>query len=149
MWTKSFENAKVKGYITDEHRNRITLSAKEKWKNRRFERTIKELSQFDDEKPEELGRSLIILIRIIRIQLRLSRTEHRGIRFRVYKQLPDGYEACKTTLSLIQLQRDRLIGLASILYLSLQNCSAVTMVKSSIYDDNTKCAADTYAKFLL
>ena len=67
----------------------------------------------------------------------------------VYKQLLDGHKACKTTLSLTRLQRERLIGLASILYLSLQNCSTVTMVKTSIYNVNTKCAADTYTKFLL
>ena len=50
MWTKSFGNAKMKavdgvilmGYITDEHRNAITLSAMERWKQRRFRRTIKE-----------------------------------------------------------------------------------------------------------
>ena len=42
------------GYITDEHRNAITLSAMERWKNGRFKRTIKELSQFDNKKPEEL-----------------------------------------------------------------------------------------------
>ena len=67
----------------------------------------------------------------------------------VYKQLLDGHKACKTTLSLTQYQRERLIGLASILYLILQNCGTVTMVKTSIYDVNTKCAADTYTKFLL
>ena len=42
------------GYITDQHRNAITLSAMERWKKGRFERTIKELSQFDNKKPEEL-----------------------------------------------------------------------------------------------
>ena len=65
----------------------------------------------------------------------------------VYKQLLDGHKACKTILSLTQYQRERLIGLTSILYLSLQNCSTVTMVKTSIYDINTKCAADRYTKF--
>ena len=55
----------------------------------------------------------------------------------LYKQLLDGHKACKTTLSLTQYQREKLIGLASILYLSLQNCSTVTMVKTSIYDVNT------------
>ena len=67
----------------------------------------------------------------------------------VYTQLLDGHKVCKTTLSLTQYQRERLIGLAGILYLSVQNCSTVTMVKTSIYDVNTKCAADTYAKILL
>ena len=67
----------------------------------------------------------------------------------VYKQLLDGHEPCNTTLSLTQYQRERLIGLTSILYLSLQNYSTVTMVKTRIYDVNAKCAADTYSKFLL
>ena len=62
----------------------------------------------------------------------------------VYKQLLDGHKARRITLSLTQYQRERLTGLASILYLSLQNCSTVTMVKTSIYNVNTKCAADTY-----
>ena len=67
----------------------------------------------------------------------------------VHKQLLDGHKACKTTLSLTQYQRERLIGLTSILYLNLQNCSTVTMVETSIYDVNTKRAADRYTKFLL
>ena len=69
----------------------------------------------------------------------------------VHKQLldHDGHKVCKTTLSLTQYRRERLIHLTSILYLSLQNCSTVTMVKTSIHDVNTKCAADTYTRFLL
>ena len=39
-------------YITNEHRNAIILSAIERWKKGRFKRTIKELSQFDNKKPE-------------------------------------------------------------------------------------------------
>ena len=39
------------GYMTNEHRNAITLSAMEGWKNGRLN---KELSQFDNKKPEEL-----------------------------------------------------------------------------------------------
>ena len=39
--------------MTDEHRNAITFSAMEGWKNGRFKRTIKELSQFDNRKPED------------------------------------------------------------------------------------------------
>ena len=62
----------------------------------------------------------------------------------VYKQLLDGHKACKTTLSLKSYQRERLIGLTSILYLSLQNCSTVTMVKTSIYDVKTKCSRYVY-----
>ena len=67
----------------------------------------------------------------------------------VYKQLLDGHKPCNTTLSLTQYQRERFIGLTSILYLSLQNYSTVTMVKTSIYVVNAKCAVDTYSKFLL
>ena len=67
----------------------------------------------------------------------------------VYKQLLDGHKACKTTLSLTRYQRERLIGLTSVLYLSLQDCSTVTIVKTSIYNVNAECAADTYKKFLL
>ena len=65
----------------------------------------------------------------------------------VYKQLPDGHKSCNTTLNLTQYQRERFIGLTSILY--LHDYSTVTMVKTSIYDVNAKCAADTYSKFLL
>ena len=72
----------------------------ERWKKGRFKRTIKELSQFDTKKPEELE----------------SEFDHFGMDnshpsspFKgrnivdldfVYKQLLDGNEACKTTLSL-------------------------------------------------
>ena len=52
----------------------------------------------------------------------------------VYKQLLDGHKACKTTLFLTQYQIERLIGLTRVLHFSLQNCSTVTMVKTSIYD---------------
>ena len=72
----------------------------ERWKKGRFKRTIKELSQFDTKKPEELesefdhfdldnsypslpfkGRNIV------------------DLDF-VNKQLLDGHKACKTTLSL-------------------------------------------------
>ena len=55
-WTVGNEKVKAVdgGYIIDEHPNAITLSAMEKWKKRRFRRTIKELSQFNNIKPEEL-----------------------------------------------------------------------------------------------
>ena len=118
-------------------------------KNGRLERTIKELSQFDNKKPEEFesefdhfdaansyptspfkGRIIVDLDFM-------------------YKQLLDGHKPCNTTLSLTQYRRERLVGLTSILYLSMQNCSTVTMVKTSIYDVNAKFAADTYTKFLL
>ena len=43
----------IDGYITDEDRNPITLSAMEMEKGR-FKRTMEELSQFNNKKPEEL-----------------------------------------------------------------------------------------------
>ena len=49
----------------------------------------------------------------------------------------------------ITIKEKDLIGLTSILYLSLQNYGAVTMVKTNIYDLNAKCVADAYTKFLL
>ena len=54
-WAKSFGNEKVKAVdVTDRHQNAITLSAMERWKKGRFKRTIKELSQLDNKKPEEV-----------------------------------------------------------------------------------------------
>ena len=68
----------------------------------------------------------------------------------MYKQLLAEHKACKTTSSMTQYEKEILIGLASIfLDLSLKYCSTVTMVKTSIYDVDTECAADTYTKFLL
>ena len=121
----------------------------ERSKKRRFEETIKEFSQFDNKKPEELESEFDNFD--VGYSYPSSPLKGRNIvdlEF-VYKQLLEGHKACKTTLSLTQYQRERLIGLASIFYLILQNCSTVTMVKTSIYDVNATCAADTYTKFLL
>ena len=62
----------------------------------------------------------------------------------VYKQLLDGCKAYKTTLSLTQCQQEKLIGLASILYLSCQNSFTVTMFKTNTWhlSENTQ---DAYA----
>ena len=110
----------------------------------RFKRTIKELSQSDNRKLEELESEFD------HFDLNNSYTSSPFVDLDfLYKQLLDGHKACKTTLSLTQYQRERLVGLTSILYLRLQNCSTVTMVKTSIYDVNTKRAAHTYTKFLL
>ena len=49
----------------------------------------------------------------------------------MYKQL---HKPCNPALSLTQYQGERQIGLTNILYLSLKNCSTVTMVKTSIYN---------------
>ena len=88
------------GYITDQHRNAITLSAMERWKKGRFERTIKKLSQFDNKKPEELESEFD------HFDLdNLYPTSHfKGsnivdLDFE-YNQWLDGHKACKTTLSL-------------------------------------------------
>ena len=131
----------------------------EKWKKGRFERTIKELSQFDDKRSEELesefdhfdaansyptspfkGHNIMDLDFDADNSYPTSPFKGRNIvnlDF-VYKQLRDWHKACKTTLSCTQYKRERLMGLTSILYLSLQNCSTVTVVKRSIYDVNTK-----------
>ena len=110
---------------------------------------MKELSQFDDKKPEELESEFDNFD----ADYSYPTSPFKGCNilelYLVYKQLLDGQKACKTTLSLTQYQRETLIGLASILYLSFQNCNTVTMVKTSIHDVNTKCATDTYTKFLL
>ena len=86
--------------MTDEHRNTITLSAMERWKKDRFERTIKELSLFDNKKPKELesefdhfdmDNSYPTSPLIVDLDF-------------VYKQLLDGHEACKITSSFTQYQ---------------------------------------------
>ena len=100
-----------------------------------------ELSQFDNKKPEELESEFDHFDGNNSYQTSVFKGRNIVDLDFVYKQLLDGHKACKTTLSLTQYQRKRLIGLTSILYLSL-------MVKTSVYDDNT-CAADTYTKFLL
>ena len=123
------------------------LSAMERWKKSRFKRTIKELSQFNNKKPEELESEFDHFD--VDNSYRTSPFKGRNVvdlDF-VYNQLLDGHKACKTALSLTQYQRERFIGLTSISNLSLQNCSTVTMVKTSIYDVDTECAADTYTKF--
>ena len=104
----------------------------------RFQRTIKELSQFDDKKPEELESEFDHFD--VDSSYPTSPFKGRNIADLdfVYKQLLDGHKACKTTLPLTQYQTEILIGLTSILYLSLQNCSTVTMIKTSIYDVYTK-----------
>ena len=136
--------------MTDEHRNAATLSAREGWeKNGRLERTIKELSQFDNKTPEDLELEFDHFDAANSYPTSLFKRRNIVDLDFVYKQLLDGHKPCNTTLSSTQHHRKRLIGLTSILYLSLQNHSTVTMVKTSIYDVNTKCAADTYSKFTL
>ena len=80
----------------------------------RFERAIKELSQFDDKKPEELESEFDHFD----VDNSYPTSPFKGRKIVdldfVYKQLPDGHKACKTTLSVTQHQRERLIGLTSI-----------------------------------
>ena len=80
----------------------------------RFERTIKELYQFDDKKPEELEAEFDRLD--VDNSYPTSPFKGRNIVHLdfVYKQLLDGHKVCKTTLSFTQHQRERLIGLTSI-----------------------------------
>ena len=95
-------------------------------KNSRLKRTIKELSQFDNKKPEELESGFDHFD----VANSYPTWPFKGRNFVdldfVYKQLLDGHKPSNTTLSLTQYQRERLIGLTSILYLKsaeLQYCN--------------------------
>ena len=135
--------------MTDKHRHAITLSAMEGWENGRLKRTIKELSKFHNQRPEELESEFDHFVAANSYPASLFKGLNIVDLDFVYKELLDRHKPCNITLSLTQYQRERLIGLTRILYLSLQNSSTVTMVKTSIYDVNAKCTADTYSKFLL
>ena len=91
-------------YMTDELRNAITVSVIDRWKKDRFNRTIKELSQFDNKKPEELesdfdhfdvDNSCPTSPLIVDVDFE-------------YKQLLDGHKAYKFTSSLTQYQRSKI-----------------------------------------
>ena len=76
------------------------MSAIERWKKGRFERTIKELSQFDNKKPEELESEFDHFD----LDSSYPTSSFKGpnivnLNF-VCKQLLDGHKACETTLSL-------------------------------------------------
>ena len=104
----------------------------------RYKRTIKELSQFDDKKPEELESD----IDHFDMDNSYPTSPFKGRNIMdldfVYKQLLDGHKACKTTLPFTKYQREILMSLTGILYFSWLKYSTVTMVKKSIYDVNTK-----------
>ena len=117
--------------------------------NGRLKRAIKDLSQFDDKKPENLVSEFDHFDGANSYPISPFKGRNIEDLDFMYKQLLDEHKPCNTTLVWTQDQRERLIGLTSILYLSLQNYSTVKMVKTSIYDVNAKCAADTYTKFLL
>ena len=122
----------------------------ERWREHRLKkRIIKELSQFDNKKPEELESEFDHLDAANSYPTSPFKGRNIVDLDLMYKQLLDGHKPCKTTLSFTQYQTERLISLASILYLSLKNYNTVTMVKTSIYDVKVKCATDTYSKFLL
>ena len=99
-------------------------------KNGRPKGTIKESSQFDNKKPEELESEFDHFYAANSYQTSPFKGRNVLDLDFVYKQLLDGHKSCNTTLSLTQYQGERLIGLTSILYLSLQNYSTVTMVKT-------------------
>ena len=72
----------------------------ERWRKGRFKKTIKKLSQFDNEKPEELQSEFDSFD----LDNSYPSSPFKGrnivdLDF-VYKQLFDGHKACKTTLSL-------------------------------------------------
>ena len=104
-------------------------------KNGRFKITIKERRQFDNKIPVEFESELDNFdLDNSYPTLPFKGRNIVDLDF-VCKQLLDGCKACKTTLSLTQ-------GLGSILYLSCQNCSTVTMVKTNKWDssENTQDA---------
>ena len=76
-----------------------------------FERTIKELSQFDNKKPEELESEFDHFD----AANSYPTSPFKGCNIVdldfMYKQLLDGHKPCNTTLSLTQYQRERLISL--------------------------------------
>ena len=93
----------------------ITLSAMKGWKNGQLKRTIKKLSQSDNKKPEELESEFYHFDAADSYPC----SPFKGRNFVdldfVYKQLLDRHKPCNTTLSLTQYQRERLIGLTSVL----------------------------------
>ena len=72
----------------------------ERWQKGRFKRTIKELSQFDNKRPEELESEFDHFD----LDNLYPRSPFKGRNivdlYFVYKQLLDEHKACKTTLSM-------------------------------------------------
>ena len=111
----------------------------ERWKKGRF----------DNKKPEDLESEFYHLMWIIRIQLRLSKAVTSWIWISRTNNYLTDIKLAKPHYPLTQCQREKFRGLTNISYLSLRNFSTVTMVKTSINNVNTKCAADMYTNFLL
>ena len=104
----------------------------EGWKNGRHKRTIKELSQFDSKKPEDFESEFDHFDAANSYPTSPFKSRNIvDLDFIMHKQLLDGNKPCNTTLSLTQYQRERLIGLTSVLYLSLQNCSTKRLSKQA------------------
>ena len=92
----------------------------------RFKRTIKELSQFDNKKLEELELGFDHFDADNSYPTSYFKGRNMVDSDFVYIQLLDVHKACKTTLSLTQYQRERLIGLTSIFvgqFAELQCCN--------------------------
>ena len=110
--------------MADKHRKAITLSATEgQKKHDRLKRTIKQISQFDNKKPEELESEFDHFDAANSYPTSPFKGPNIVDLDFVYKQLLEGHKPCNTTLSLTQYQRQGLKGLTSILYLSLQYCN--------------------------
>ena len=94
-------------YNRSTSKHNLTLSAMERWRKGRFNRTIKEISQLDNKKPEELESEFDHFD--VNNSYRTSPFKCHNIvdLDSVHKQLLDGHKACKTTLSLAQYQRER------------------------------------------
>ena len=88
--------------MTDEHQNAITLSAIKEWKNGRLKRTIKQLSQFDKKKPEELESELDHFDAANSYPTSPFKGSNTVDLDFMYKQLLDGHKPCNITLSLTQ-----------------------------------------------
>ena len=88
--------------MTYEHQNAITLSAMEGWKNGRLKRTIKELCQFDNKKPDELESEFDYFDATNSYPFLLFEGCNIVDLDFVYIQLLDGHKPCNTTLSLTQ-----------------------------------------------
>ena len=78
----------------------------ERCKNGRFKRTIKELSQFDNKKPEELESEYDHFDADNSYPTSPFKGHNIVDLDFVYKQLLNGHKDCKTTLSLTQYQRE-------------------------------------------
>ena len=78
----------------------------ERWKKRRFRRTAKELSQFDNKKQEELESEFDNFD----ANYSYPTSPFKGPNIMdldfVHKQLLDGHKACNTTLSSTQYQKE-------------------------------------------